>query len=102
MNKYETITQETFTMNELAAMIDHSLLTPFVSQKDIDIFLQEIVDYNFKVGCVNNAYTEYCANKLAGTNAMIATTVSFPFGALAPDAKAAEVEILDQEGCRRD
>ena len=97
-NKYETISQESFTMNELAALIDHSLLTPFTTRSDLDRFLSEIVDYNFQVACLNNVNTEYGANKLAGTGAIVATVVAFPFGALAPDAKAAEVENAIKKG----
>ena len=98
MDKYETITKKSFTMEELAKLIDHSLLTPFTTRKDIDNFLDEIISYGFKVGCVNNCYMEYCVKKLEGKDAIIAGVVAFPFGALAPDAKAAEVENCINKG----
>jgi deoxyribose-phosphate aldolase len=98
MGRYETITQTSFTMKELAALIDHSLLSPFISQKDIDAFIDEVKDYHFKVAAVNNSYIEYCANKLAGTGAVVDAAVSFPFGVLSPDAKASEIEFAIKKG----
>ena len=91
MSKYQTITQPDFTMDEMAAFIDHSLLTPFVSKKDLDAFLQDVIKYKFKACAINNSNTEYCANKLAGSSTIVAPAVAFPFGVLAPDVKAAEV-----------
>jgi deoxyribose-phosphate aldolase len=64
----------------------------------VEVFIDEIKDYDFKVACVNNCYTEYCANKLAGTDAIVGTAVSFPFGILTPDSKASELELTIKKG----
>jgi len=98
MGNYEIITQTSFTMKEMAALIDHSMLVPFASKADLDTFLRQVVDYDFKVCCLNNSNTEYAANKLAGTDHIIATVVAFPFGALSPDSKAAEIEQAIKKG----
>lgn len=96
--KYEIFTQPDFTVKEMAALIDHSLLMPYTSQKEMDAFLDEIKRYGFKVACVNNSYVEYAAKVLAGTGASVTCTVAFPFGQLAPEVKAREVEDTIKRG----
>ena len=91
MGKYEILTQPSFTKAEMAALIDHSLLVPMTSKEEMTRFLAEVRDNGFKIACVNNSYTEYAANFLAGTDVKVATVVAFPFGALCPESKAAEV-----------
>ncbi len=100
MSQYEIITQTSFTMKQLASFIDHSLLSPFVSRQDIDTFIAEVKHYEFKAAAVNNSYVEYCAERLSGTGTVVDAAVSFPFGALAPDSKASEVELSIKKGAR--
>lgn len=95
---YDIITKKDFTVAEMAALIDNSLLVPPTSAADIEEFLKKSVNYGFKVVCVNNSYTRLSKKILAGTDVKIATVVAFPFGALVPDAKAAEAESAIAEG----
>jgi deoxyribose-phosphate aldolase len=89
--KYEVFTQKDFTVKEMAALIDYSLLVPYTSQNEMKQFLKNTKDYGFKVACVNNCYTELAAIEFSGTDITVATVAAFPFGALTPQNKAAEV-----------
>jgi deoxyribose-phosphate aldolase len=91
-NKYEIFTQKDFTVKEMAALIDYSLLVPYTSESEIKAFLENAKKYGFEVVCVNNCYTEMAVKELAGAGITVATVVAFPFGALTPENKAAEVE----------
>lgn len=88
---YPITTKTDFTRAEMAALIDHSLLVPYTSEADMDRFLREVRDNGFKVACVNNCYTKKAADFFRGTDIKVATVVAFPFGALDPASKAAEV-----------
>lgn len=90
--KYEIITQKDFTMKEMAALIDYSLLVPYASQQEVEKFLKDAKDYEFKVVFVNNSYIAMAARALAGSDITVASVAAFPFGALTPENKAAEVE----------
>lgn len=89
---YPITTKTEFTRAEMAALIDHSLLVPYTSEAEMDRFLHEVKDNGFKVACVNNCYTKKAAEFFKGTDIKVATVVAFPFGALDPESKAAEVE----------
>jgi len=89
---YPITTKTEFTRSEMAALIDHSLLVPYTSEEEMDRFLNEVKDNGFKVACVNNCYTKKAAEFFKGTDIKVATVVAFPFGALDPESKAAEVE----------
>ena len=89
---YPITTKTDFTRSEMAALIDHSLLVPYTSEAEMDRFLNEVKDNGFKVACVNNCYTKKAAEFFKGTDIKVATVVAFPFGALDPESKAAEVE----------
>ena len=43
--KYEIFTQPDFTVQEMAALIDHSLLMPYTSRAEMDAFLDEVKRY---------------------------------------------------------
>lgn len=91
-DKYRIITQKDFSVKEMAALIDFSMLVPYASQQEMEKFLKDTQVYGFKVACVNNSYTAMAARAFAGTDIKVATVVAFPFGALTPENKAAEVE----------
>ncbi|MDY3618636.1 deoxyribose-phosphate aldolase [Agathobaculum sp.] len=89
---YPITTKTDFSRAEMAAKIDHSMLVPYTTEAEIDQFLHEVRDNGFKVACVNNCYTKKAAEFFRGTDIKVATVVAFPFGALEPASKAAEVE----------
>ena len=51
---YEVIQQEQFTVAEMAALIDHSLLVPYASRSDLDRFIADV----FKYGSVSYTHLD--------------------------------------------
>ncbi len=74
----------------LARIIDHTMLKPQATKKDLDRLCEEAIKYNFKAVCVNPSYVRYCAEKLRGTGIEVATVVGFPLGATTTQAKVTE------------
>lgn len=74
----------------LAQFIDHTLLKPNATEKEIEKLCHEAIQYKFASVCVNTSYVELCARLLAGTGVRVCAVVGFPLGAMSTDAKAFE------------
>jgi len=78
------------TPKELARYIDHTQLKPVASYEDIEKLCNEAKKYGFYSVCINSCYVKYAAEKLAGSDVKVATTVGFPLGAASSESKACE------------
>jgi len=85
---------------ELAAYIDHTLLKPEASAKDIEKLCGEAVKYSFASVCVNPSYTSLAAQLLKGTDVAVCCVIGFPFGTHTPEAKAAEAADAVSNGAQ--
>lgn len=74
----------------LAPLIDHTLLAPDATAKDIDKLCDEAVRYGFASVCVQPYRVAQAAAALAGTAVKVCTVVGFPHGANGASAKAHE------------
>ena len=74
----------------LAKYIDHTLLKPQATKKDLNILCTEAIEYGFAAVCVNPYNVRYCADLLNGSGVKLASVVGFPLGASLPGIKAAE------------
>jgi len=74
----------------LAKYIDHTLLKPQATKKDLNILCTEAIEYGFAAVCVNPCNVRYCADLLNGSGVKLASVVGFPLGASLPGIKAAE------------
>src|SRR5688500_12741368 len=54
-------------IGSVATMIDHTLLKPDASRKDIEALCREAADYKFASVCVNPTWVATCAQLLRGT-----------------------------------
>src|SRR5687768_1967825 len=75
---------------ELAQFIDHTLLKPEATAKEIEQLCQEALLYKFASVCVNPFRVELCAQILRGSGITVATVIGFPLGATTTQAKAFE------------
>ncbi|MCQ2591821.1 MAG: deoxyribose-phosphate aldolase [Treponema sp.] len=80
------------TKQEIAALIDHTLLAPDAGVKQIGQLCNEALRYNFASVCVNPVYVSYAANVLADSEVKVCTVVGFPLGAMTTKAKAQETK----------
>jgi deoxyribose-phosphate aldolase len=78
------------TKNDLAGMIDHSLLKPQSTREELKRLCEEAVTHGFKAVCVNPVHVAGAAALLAGRTPLVCSVVGFPFGTHSPEVKAAE------------
>ncbi|MGN9164582.1 deoxyribose-phosphate aldolase [Tissierellaceae bacterium HCP3S3_D8] len=77
-------------MDNIASMIDHTLLKADATKELIVKLCREAKEYNFAAVCVNPSYIELCREELRGSNVKIATVVGFPLGANTKEVKVFE------------
>jgi len=78
-------------VREFAKTIDHTLLRPDATEKEIVRLCQEAVEHHFASVCVPPCYVRLAARELRGTDVKVGTVVSFPFGADVTRVKQAAV-----------
>jgi deoxyribose-phosphate aldolase len=85
-------------IGSVATMIDHTLLKPDASRKDIEALCREAADYKFASVCVNPTWVATCAQLLRGTGVKVCSVVGFPLGATTPDVKHYETRRVIFDG----
>jgi deoxyribose-phosphate aldolase len=86
--------------NEIAALIDHTLLKPEATEADIRKICGEAREYGFASVCVNPYWVPVVAKELAGSAVKVCTVVGFPLGASAADIKVAETTKALTDGAQ--
>ena len=85
-------------MKNLAKYIDHTLLKPTSTLKDIQKLCREAKEYGFASVCVHPHYVKFAAKELKGSSSQLCTVIGFPLGANLPAIKAAEAMKAVEEG----
>ena len=83
---------KTYTLAELAKMIDHTNLHADATFEDLEKLCQEAAENGFASVCVNSAHAGYVTGLLEDTGVETCVTVGFPLGAQSIRAKVAETE----------
>lgn len=78
------------TKNEIAKMIDHTMLAQTAGIKEITKLCNEAKTYNFASVCVNPLFVPVCKKELEGTDVMVCTVIGFPLGATSTASKVFE------------
>ncbi|MBC8214194.1 MAG: deoxyribose-phosphate aldolase [Candidatus Marinimicrobia bacterium] len=76
--------------NELAKFIDHTLLKPDATHKQLTKLSEEAIQYQFASVCVNPWNVSYCAEILKDYKIPVCTVVGFPLGANTTIIKTSE------------
>src|SRR5258706_12589693 len=71
----------------IASMIDHTLLKPDATRKDIEALCREAAEYKFASVCVNPTWVALSASLLQGNGVEGCSGVRFPPGAPPPATK---------------
>lgn len=79
-------------MKELNQYIDHTLLKPTATPKEIVKLCDQAKEYNFFAVCVNSCYAFLAATELKESKVKVVATVGFPLGASSSEAKIAEAK----------
>jgi len=69
------------TKEQVASMIDHTLLSPTAGTRKITNLCTEAKKYGFASVCVNPVNVTIAASELAGSKVKVCTVVGFPLGA---------------------
>lgn len=83
---------------ELNKYIDHTLLNPDATKKDIIKICTEAKKYEFASVCVNSSYTKIVSDPLEDTDIKTCIVVGFPLGAMSKKAKIYEAKTAVKEG----
>lgn len=75
---------------KLEKMIDHTMLKPEATSKDIERYCKEAIEYGFASVCVNSCYVPLVAKKLKDSGVKTCCVVGFPLGAMSTKAKGFE------------
>jgi deoxyribose-phosphate aldolase len=86
--------------DDLARLIDHTLLRPEATYADIDRLCDEAKKYGFASVCVNPMHARRCADRLRGASSVVCTVIGFPLGATPPEIKALEARRAIRDGAR--
>ncbi|MCS6834792.1 MAG: deoxyribose-phosphate aldolase [Anaerolineae bacterium] len=84
----------------LARLIDHTLLRPEVTARQIEMLCLEARQWGFFSVCVNSAFVPLAVELLRETPTLVASVVGFPLGANLPHVKAYEARQALEQGAR--
>src|SRR5690242_4803520 len=82
----------------LAAALEHTLLRPEGTARDIERLCQEARQYHFHCVCVHGSRVAQAYDLLQDSSVKVASTAGFPFGAADPDVKRYETETAVDQG----
>lgn len=83
---------------ELNKYIDHTLLKPTASEKDIIKICNEAKEYHFASVCVNPCNVLLVSKELKGSDVKTCSVISFPFGTSSTDIKVEEAKKAIEAG----
>ncbi len=81
---------------DIAGFIDHTLLKPDATEKEIKKLCSEASHYHFKSVCVNPIWVPLCAELLREGTPLVCSVVGFPLGAT--PLAAAEAQWVVERG----
>jgi deoxyribose-phosphate aldolase len=87
-----------YTYTDIAKMIDHSLLNPTLTDRDLEKGCRLALEYDVASVCILPYYLQRCAEILAGSTVMASTTIGFPHGGHTTAIKVAEAERALADG----
>ena len=74
----------------IASLIDHTLLKPEATARQIEMLCYEAREYGFASVCVNSVYVPLARELLRNTPVKVCTVAGFPLGTSLPQVKAYE------------
>lgn len=85
-------------IEELAKMIDHTLLKQYISNEELLQLCNEAKKYNFKTVAINNAAIPFCKKVLDGSDVLCDAAVGFPLGQSTIETKVFETIDAIEKG----
>jgi deoxyribose-phosphate aldolase len=86
------------TYDDIAGMIDHSLLKPFLTDREIEEGCRTADEYRVASACVRPCDVERAARVLKGSPVRVGTVIGFPHGTTTTQTKVAEAKEAIENG----
>ncbi len=87
-----------YTYEELAKMIDHSLLHPTMTDQELEAGCRLAAKYGVASVCIKPYYVRRAAELLKGTGVLVGAVIGFPHGSSATESKRYETWLACQDG----
>ncbi len=87
-----------YTYDELAGMIDHSLLHPTLTDRELEEGCRLAAQYRVASVCIKPYAVRRAAEWLRGTGVRVGCVVGFPHGSSATEVKRYETELACRDG----
>jgi deoxyribose-phosphate aldolase len=88
----------TYTYEDIAKMIDHSLVNPALTGPELEHGCRLALDYEVASVCIAPYYLKRCAEMLKGSTVKAGATVGFAHGTQATAIKVAEAKRALEDG----
>jgi len=83
---------------DLSQYIDHTLLNPSATERNIIDLCEEAKQYHFYAVCVNSCFVPLAKQILESSNVKVCSVVGFPLGAMSTEAKSFEAQKAVEDG----
>ncbi len=87
-----------YTYEELAGMIDHSLLHPTMTDQELDDGCRLAAQYKVASVCIKPYAVKRAAEMLRGTGVKVGAVIGFPHGNSCTESKRYETELACRDG----
>jgi deoxyribose-phosphate aldolase len=87
-----------YNYEDIAKMIDHSLLNPIMTDDELEKGCQVALEYNVATVCIKPYYLKRCSELLSGSSVKPSTTIGFPHGGHTTAIKIAEAKQALEDG----
>ena len=84
--------------NDLAKMIDHSLLHPNITDRDLETGCALAAKYNVASVCLKPYHVRRAAELLKGTDVLVGAVIGFPHGNSLTEVKRYETQLACRDG----
>ncbi len=92
------LSSKTITAQQLAKVIDHSMLKPEMTEQDLIDGCELAARYHTATVCVKPCHVKLAAKILSGTDVKVCTVIGFPHGSHLPAIKVAESQQAMDDG----
>jgi deoxyribose-phosphate aldolase len=87
-----------YTYEELAGMIDHSLLHPTMTDRELEDGCRLAIKYQVASVCIKPYFVQRAAQLLRGTQIKVGAVIGFPHGNSSTESKRYETELACKDG----
>lgn len=87
-----------YTYEEMAKMIDHSLLHPTMTDADLEAGCRLAVEYNVASVCIKPYAVKLAVENLQGSDVKVGAVIGFPHGNSCTESKRYETELACKDG----